>query len=317
YKAFEQFNTIVAGRISSEQSLKVLERILEPIAGEKESERIISALPGQQTASFIFSSADLKPKVNHIGVRWLLTKHITLTERDVKKHMERLVKEQSKILEEMEKVRLAEEKRKEDERQRAMTEKQKAEEDRKKEAEKAQAEAERLRKQADVQREKEKELAAKRSQFKSAKDTEKVFATRGSAGMLSYEDLINGFIARIEAIAKKSFGLPFLKELVKRGELMYEKSMSFYLSETREALKQGLAKKVLKEVTKRGKTRKVEYIRYDFEHMLQKVIGSMGVREPDYIDNKRLQKRFEELVKKASRNSILERIVMGQPFLEF
>jgi len=34
YKAFEQFNTIVSGRISSEQSLKVLERILEPIAGD-------------------------------------------------------------------------------------------------------------------------------------------------------------------------------------------------------------------------------------------------------------------------------------------
>ncbi|MFX0108355.1 MAG: ATP-binding protein, partial [Candidatus Hodarchaeota archaeon] len=111
YKAFEQFNTISAGRISSEQSLKVLERILEPIAGEKESEEIIKALPGQQTASFIFSSADLKPKVNSISVRWLLTKHITLTEKDVQKHMAELRKQQEKILQALEAERLAGEER--------------------------------------------------------------------------------------------------------------------------------------------------------------------------------------------------------------
>ncbi|MHA1936319.1 MAG: ATP-binding protein, partial [Candidatus Thorarchaeota archaeon] len=105
YKAFEQFNTIATGRISSEQSLKVLERILEPIAGEKESEQIIGQLPGQMTASFIFSSAEMKPKVNSIAVRWLLTRHITLTEKDVQKHMQELVKQQAKILQEMEKQR--------------------------------------------------------------------------------------------------------------------------------------------------------------------------------------------------------------------
>ncbi len=96
YKAFEQFNTIASGRISSEQSLKVLERILEPIAGEKKSEEIITQLPAQHTASFIFSSADLKPKVSSIGVRWLLTKHITLTEKDVQMHMKKLRAEQEK-----------------------------------------------------------------------------------------------------------------------------------------------------------------------------------------------------------------------------
>jgi hypothetical protein len=115
YKAFEQFNTISAGRISSEQSLKVLERILEPIAGEKHAEEIISSLPGQQTASFVFSSADLKPKVNKIGVRWLLTKHITLTEKDIKDHMATLVKEQAKILKKLEQERLAAEKKREQE----------------------------------------------------------------------------------------------------------------------------------------------------------------------------------------------------------
>ena len=140
YKAFEQFNTIASGRISSEQSLKVLERILEPIAGEKQSEEIIRALPGQETATFIFSSAEMKPKVNHIGVRWLLTRHITLTEKDVQKHMSELVKQQQKILQEMERVRLADKAKKEGERRRLS-------EQRKKDAEQRRLDEERRKKE--------------------------------------------------------------------------------------------------------------------------------------------------------------------------
>ena len=135
--------------------------------------------------------------------------------------------------------------------------------------------------------------------------------------MLSYEDIINGFVARIEAIARRTFGLQFLKELVKRGELHYEKSMSYYLTETRESIKQGLAKKIKKEVTRKGKTRKVDYLLYEFEYMLQMVIESMGIKEPDYVDEARLKKQFVQMVNKASKNNLLERIVLGQPFLEF
>jgi hypothetical protein len=105
--------------------------------------------------------------------------------------------------------------------------------------------------------------------------------------------------------------------LVKVGELHFEKSMSFYLTETRVAQKQGLAKKVKKEIQKKGKTLKEEYLVYDFNYMLQKVIESMGVKEPDYVDEERLRKRFEQLVKKANRNNFLERIILGEPFLEF
>ncbi len=310
YKAFEQFNTIASGRISSEQSLKVLERILEPIAGEKQSEEIIRALPGQQTATFIFSSAEMKPKVNHIGVRWLLTRHITLTEKDVQKHMSQLVKQQQKILQEMERVRLGAKAKKEAERRRLA-------EQRKKDAEQQRADEERRKKEEENRRRREKELAEKKAKFKKASDNDKVFSTRGQAGTISYDDLINGFVAMIEAIAKTAFGLPFLRELVKRGELNYEKALSYYLTETRAAIKQGLAKKEKKEIKKRGKTKKVTYIVYDFEYVLNAVIKSMGVKEPDYVDEKRLRKRFEQLVKKASRNSLLERIVLGEPFLQF
>ena len=129
------------------------------------------------------------------------------------------------------------------------------------------------------------------------------------------DDIINGFVARIEAIARRTFGLPFLQELVKRGELHYEKSMYTYLTETRESIKQGLAKKVRKEGKRKG--RKDDYLIYEFEYMLQLVIESMGVKEPDYIDEARLKKQFERMVKKASKNNLLERIVLGQPFFEF
>ncbi|MHA2043178.1 MAG: helicase HerA-like domain-containing protein [Candidatus Thorarchaeota archaeon] len=315
YKAFEQFNTISAGRISSEQSLKVLERILEPIAGEKESEEIITQLPGQQTASFIFSSADLKPKVSSIGVRWLLTRHITLTERDVQKHMQKLKVEQEKVLKQLENERLNKEKRAAEAREKAKLERQKKIEAAKTEAEKKRLLDEKKKADEAARKEREKLLAAKKQKFKTATDTAKVFESRGQAGMLSYDDIINGFVARIEAIARRTFGLPFLQELVKRGELHYEKSMYTYLTETRESIKQGLAKKVRKEGKRKG--RKDDYLIYEFEYMLQLVIESMGVKEPDYVDEARLKKQFEQMVKKASKNSLLERIVLGQPFLEF
>ncbi|MFW9887893.1 MAG: ATP-binding protein [Candidatus Thorarchaeota archaeon] len=317
YKAFEQFNSIASGRISSEQSLKVLERILEPIAGEKESEEIIGALPGQQTANFIFSSADHKPKVNHIGVRWLLTKHITLTEKDVQKHMSVLRQEQEKVLKKLEQERLAREEAERKEREKKAAERKAEQERKRKEAEKAKAEAERLKKEEEERERLEQELAAKKAKFKSAKNDEKVFDTRGQAGMVSYEDLMNGFVAKIEAVAKTSFGLPFLKELVKVGELNYEKALTYYLKETKAAIKHGLAKKIKKEVAKGGKTKKIDFILYDFDYVLNQVIKSMGIKQPDFVDENRLRKRFEEIVKKASKNSLLERIVLGEPFLEF
>lgn len=317
YKAFEQFNTISAGRISSEQSLKVLERILEPIAGEKESEKIIKQLPGQQTASFIFSSADLRPKVNHIGVRWLLTRHITLTERDVQKHMKELREEQEKILKKLEEERLAEEKRKQEELKKKALEKQKSLEAAREDSERKRLEEEKRKADEAAKLERERILQAKKQKFKGAKDTDKVFETRGMAGMLSYEDIINGFVARIEAVARRTYGLPFLKELVKRGGLPYEKSMYTYLTETREALKQGLAKRIRKEVTSRGKTKKLDYLEYDFEYILALVIESMGIEEPEYVDETRLKTQFEEMVSNASKNSLIERIVLGKPFLEF
>ncbi|MEM2141697.1 MAG: helicase HerA-like domain-containing protein [Candidatus Thorarchaeota archaeon] len=317
YKAFEQFNSIVAGRISSEQSLKVLERILEPIAGEADAEKIITALPGKGTGTFIFTSADLKPKVNDITTRWLLTRHTTLTEKDIQTHMAALIKEQERLFKEMERARIEEEKRREEEerRRREEEERRKEEEKRKKqeEEERKRQEEERRRQEEEERRAREAELREKREKFASAKDTDKVFDTRSRAGKVSYDDIMNGFVARIEAVAKTSFGLPFLRELVSRGELNYEKSMVFYLKETRAAVEQGLARLEKRDV----KGKKVDFLIYDFEYVLDKVLTSMGVKEPEYVDVPRLKKKFESIVMKATASNILERIILGKPFLQF
>ena len=317
YKAFEQFNTISAGRISSKQSLEVLERILEPIAGETESEEIITQLPGQQTANFIFSSADLKPKVNNISVRWLLTNHITLTEKDVQQHMQKLREEQEKVLKQLEEERLAEEKRIQAELEKEKLEKQKAIEAAKKEAEKKRLEDEKRKADESARLEREKFLREQKEKFASAKDTDKVFETRGKAKVLSYDDIINAFVARIEAVARRVHGLPFLKELVSRGGLPYEKSMYTYLTETREALRQGLAKRVKKEVTRDGKAKRIDFLEYDFEYMLALVIESMGITQPEFVDEVRLKTQFEKMVSRATKNNLLERVMLGQPLLEF
>jgi ribosomal protein S8E len=131
-------------------------------------------------------------------------------------------------------------------------ERRKSAEQKKRDAEQRRADEERRKKEEEDRRRMEKELAEKKAKFKKASDNDKVFSIRGQAGTVSYDDLINGFVARIEAIAKTAFGLPFLRELVKRGELNYEKSLSYYLTETRAAIKQGLAKKEKKEIKKRG-----------------------------------------------------------------
>jgi hypothetical protein len=326
YKAFEQFNTIAAGRISSGQSLKVLERILEPIAGEKQAEEIIDSLPGQKTACFAFSSADLKPKVNQIAVRWLLTKHVTMTERDVKKHMEKLVKEQQKILEEMAKAREKEEKRKAAEKRKREEEKRKAEEERRKEEEakklaeqkereRKKAEAEKKRKEEEARKAREAELAEKKAKFKSADGSDKVFDSK-KVGKLSYDDLMQAFVDRLEKVAKKQFGIELLRELLQRGELNFEKARAYYWKEVKEAMKQELARVVTKEITKKGKQKKVRMLIYDFEYTMQEILKEFRVKEPEYVDEKRLKKQFEDTVKRVEINNVLERIILGEPFLE-
>ncbi|MBS3795959.1 MAG: hypothetical protein KGY80_13730, partial [Candidatus Thorarchaeota archaeon] len=245
-----------------------------------------------------FSSADLKPKVNQIGVRWLLTKHVTLTEKDVEKHMKELVERRRKVLEKMEKER------------------KKREEERRKEAEKRRKERERQKKLEEERKKKQQAIAAKKAKLAKAKDDERVIEAKGKTDKVSYEDIINGLIARIEKVARTTHGLNFLRELVERGELNYEKSLVYYLTETRSVIKQGFVKKEKKPEERHG-GRMEPHIVFDFEQAVEKVAKSMGIKNPEYLDMNRLEETFLDVVKTAKKNNMIERIALGKPFLEF
>ena len=137
------------------------------------------------------------------------------------------------------------------------------------------------------------------------------------AETMTYDDVINGFVARIEKIARTTFGLQLLRELVNTGKLEYERARGMYLKETRETIKQGLGRKEKIEVKQRGRTKEVEYLIFDFNAMLSKVIESMGIKQPDFVDEQRLLSAFTKIVKTAKTNSLIERIALGEPFLEF
>jgi len=118
-------------------------------------------------------------------------------------------------------------------------------------------------------------------------------------------------LAHLEHIASTQFGIPFLKELVKKKSLNYEKAKVYYLKEVRAALKEGLAKRVSEK--KDGKT--VKRLVYDFEQLFQRLVEELEIKEPEYLDSDRLAKIFERLVMKAKKTHLFERILLGRPLI--
>ena len=86
YHAYEQFNTFFIGRITSRQSLKVIEKLLEGF-GKGVIRDSVDAIPVLKTGEFVFVSPDNKIPFAMGFTRWLLTKHRTLTLDDVKAMM--------------------------------------------------------------------------------------------------------------------------------------------------------------------------------------------------------------------------------------
>ncbi|MEX2715506.1 MAG: ATP-binding protein [Candidatus Sigynarchaeota archaeon] len=88
YHAYEQFNSFFIGRITSQQSMKVVERLLEgfsdPAGRIKGS---IGAIPVLKTGQFLLVSPDNDVSLAMVYTRWLLTVHKTITLDDVKKIM--------------------------------------------------------------------------------------------------------------------------------------------------------------------------------------------------------------------------------------
>ncbi len=309
YKAFEQFNTLSLGRITSPQSRKVVAQVLDGSAGETISAQVVKKLTKLKAGSFMFVSPDLDTNVNPIQVRWLLTNHTTLTEDQVAKLYKEWA-EQIRKLEEArnEKERLEKERLEKERLEKERLEKEQLEKERLERGK--QLEKERLEREKQLEKERrEKELQTRLARYKDAADDEKVI--EAAVGKISHEDIVNAMLAHLEHIAKTQFGLPFLRELVQKKQLNYEKSRVFYIKEVRAAIKEGLAQRIK---TKEGKKTTTQLV-YDFDTFCEKLIKELDIKEPEYLDRDRLAGIFENLLQKAKRSHVFERILLGQPLV--
>lgn len=90
YKAFEQMGTYAIGRLTTKQSMDAIERIVTSGIGEAETQKITSILPRLERGEFLLISPEYGEGGALFRTRWLLTKHETLSENDIKKLKESL-----------------------------------------------------------------------------------------------------------------------------------------------------------------------------------------------------------------------------------
>ena len=79
YKAIGQFSTFILGTLNTRQDIEKVKRRLESIA-PKEVGFIVKKMPALQPGQFLVVSPDEYRKVQELRVRWLVTKHVVLTE---------------------------------------------------------------------------------------------------------------------------------------------------------------------------------------------------------------------------------------------
>jgi len=79
YKAIGQFSTFTLGTLNTRQDIEKVKRRLESIA-PKEVGFIVKKMPALQAGQFLVVSPDEYRKVQELRVRWLVTKHVVLTE---------------------------------------------------------------------------------------------------------------------------------------------------------------------------------------------------------------------------------------------
>ncbi len=88
YHAYEQFNSFFIGRITSQQSMKVIERLLEGFADSAgKMKGSVGAIPVLKAGQFLLVSPDNDVSLAIVFTRWLLSVHKTLTLDDVKNIM--------------------------------------------------------------------------------------------------------------------------------------------------------------------------------------------------------------------------------------
>jgi predicted transcriptional regulator len=86
YKALAQVNTWCLGRMMTTQDLARVQKIIQSI-DPAHAEAILKKLPSLRTGEFLMLSPDFYDDVVDFHVRWLVTKQLTLDERDLSQYV--------------------------------------------------------------------------------------------------------------------------------------------------------------------------------------------------------------------------------------
>jgi hypothetical protein len=86
YKALAQVNTWCLGRMMTQQDIGRVKKIIQSIDPAR-AETILQKLPSLRTGEFLMLSPDVYDDVVNFQVRWLVTDHLTLDEKDIQKHL--------------------------------------------------------------------------------------------------------------------------------------------------------------------------------------------------------------------------------------
>jgi hypothetical protein len=263
FKAFEQMGSYAIGRLTTRQSMEAIEHIVSAGMGEVESEKLKEILPRLGRGEFLLVSPEYKQGGVLLKTRWLLTKHETLTENDIKKLKDKLASTGLIGTDEP---------------------------------------SEPVTKGAPSEKKAVRE--AKEGRKKSPED----FAVGEAKAPETSEDVLNALIARLENIAKTKFGLQFIRELITSKELDFELAFQQYYGETLHALETGLG-------IKREENGK-RVLAYDFKALLDNVIKETNAPLIE-VDPEEIQKRFEEIALTSKKSNVLERVILGKPFLRY
>jgi hypothetical protein len=82
YKALSQVNTWCLGRLMTQQDIARVKQIIQSI-DPKHAEMVLQKLPSLKTGEFLMLSPDVYADVVNFQVRWLVTDHKTMDEKDI------------------------------------------------------------------------------------------------------------------------------------------------------------------------------------------------------------------------------------------
>ncbi len=86
YKALAQVNTWCLGRMMTQQDIARVKQIIQSI-DPTHAESVLQKLPSLRTGEFLMLSPDVYDDVVNFQVRWLVTEHLTLDEKDLPKYL--------------------------------------------------------------------------------------------------------------------------------------------------------------------------------------------------------------------------------------